>query len=438
MWLQLGGLLLLVTAAVPPARGDGGPGALTVEECVALARRAAPAVRAAGLDRAAARADSSGAAVGARPTVSLLAGATIAPAWSYDPVLTNLGDYELKLSLDWTASDGGRLARARTRSGIDLRASDQRLAIEIRDAGLSAARLAIEVLRMREEADAQRQSAEWLDRLAGAVRAGVSAGTRGPADSTRVDLERDAVTNALESAELDVRTATLELGSLLGVDGASLVVRDSADAEQGPRAADSTALLSRIEHLPEVELARALAERSRVDLADAEQARAPQVSVTLDAGLAGADLTHAVPPELKAGDPDATFADRLRRDVGASAAVHLRLPVLDAALSPAARGRKAASDAEAVRGMAEAARQREASMTLLARWSASYRRVVAARQTFQRAEANLLRAKSLYSAGALRLLDLLDSRQVHEEARRRLADARAENRMLQIEAEERR
>src|SRR5262245_11778389 len=373
MWSKLSGVLLCLAALVSPARGsEVAPAALSVEECVALARRAAPAVRAAGLERSAARADSSGAAVAARPTVSILAGATVAPAWSYDPVLTNLGDYELKLSLDWTASDGGRLARARTRSGLDLRAADQRLAIETRDAGLAAARLAIQVLRMHDEADAQRRSAEWLDRLARAVRGGVSAGTKGPADSTRVDLERDAVTNAIESAELDARTATLELGTLLGMDGASLAVRDTANAERGPDASDSTALLARVDRLPEVELARALAERSRVDLADAERARAPVVSVSLDAGLAGADLTHAVPPDLLAGDPEATFADRLRRDLGASAAVHFRLPVLDAALQPAARGRKAASEAEAVRGMAEAERQREASMTLLARWSASY------------------------------------------------------------------
>src|SRR5262245_46283223 len=111
--------VLAVAAILLPRLAHGDTGvpidSLTVSECVALARRHAPTVRAASLDLAAARSDSSAAAVNARPTVSLLAGAMVAPAWSYDPTITNLGEYELKLSLDWTASDGGRLARARRR-----------------------------------------------------------------------------------------------------------------------------------------------------------------------------------------------------------------------------------------------------------------------------------------------------------------------------------
>jgi outer membrane protein TolC len=91
-----------------------------------------------------------------------------------------------------------------------------------------------------------------------------------------------------------------------------------------------------------------------------------------------------------------------------------------------------------VRSAAEAQRQRQETLALLARWRVASQRVEAAQRTQERAGANLLRLKSLYNAGGTRLLDLLDARQVYEEARQRLADARAESRSLRFEAEDRR
>ena len=424
------------------ARGEGrdSTDSLTVTECVGLARRVAPAVRAAGLDLAAARGDSSASAVNARPVVSLQAGAFVAPEGFYDPVLTNLGDYELKLGMDWTAADGGRLARARRRGGLDLLAADQRAALEIRDAGLEAARLAIQSLRLQDERVAQQQTLDWLDRLARLVRAGVSAGTRSPSDSTRVDLERDAVTSALETATLDARTTALALGRLLGrgMDDSLAVRAGEALADRGPEAADSLRLLALVERLPEVQLSRTLTARSQLDLLDARGAKSPTVTISVDAGLAGADLTHLVPPDLLAEQPGATFSDRLRRDLGASAAVHVRLPVVDQTARPSVEARAAALAADALRSGSEVERERAETLALLARWRAAYQRVVAAGRTSARAEANLLRVKSLYSAGGTPLLELLDARRAYEEARQRFADARAESRMLQFEAEDRR
>jgi outer membrane protein TolC len=436
-----------VLAAALLAWARGAPGAelgtvdsLSVEECVAEARRHAPAVRAAGLDLAAARADSSAAAVNARPTLSLLAGATEAPNGFYDPTITNLGEYELKLSLDMTAADGGRHSRARRRGALDLSASGQRAAMETRDAGLEAARLAIEALRLQEEVAAQQQSIDWLDRLARLVRAGVTGGTRSASDSTRVALERDAAANALEAANLEVRATALELGALLGRDeGGSLAVRGPpADADREPSSADSIRLLALVERFPEVQIARALSARSQLDLLDARSARSPELTFSIDAGLEGADLTHAVPPDLLAERPGATFEDRLRRDLGASASMHLRLPLLDPPARPIARGREASLRAEEVRAGAEVAAQRRAMLSLFSRWRSASRRVGAAERSEERADANLLRVKSLYGAGGTTLLDVLDARHVYEEARVRLADARAEKRLLQLEAEDRR
>src|SRR6185503_18293265 len=49
----------------------------------------------------------------------------------------------------------------------------------------------------------------------------------------------------------------------------------------------------------------------------------------LDAGLWGTDLTTKVPPNLLETHPNATFSDRLARDLNASAALRFSLPVTD-------------------------------------------------------------------------------------------------------------
>jgi outer membrane protein TolC len=76
-------------------------------------------------------------------------------------------------------------------------------------------------------------------------------------------------------------------------------------------------------------------------------------------------------------------------------------------------------------------------LDLLDRWRSAAHRLRAQQDMVERSETNLLRVKSLYIAGATGLLDLLDARQLLDEARARLADARAENRMAQMEAETR-
>jgi outer membrane protein TolC len=74
---------------------------------------------------------------------------------------------------------------------------------------------------------------------------------------------------------------------------------------------------------------------------------------------------------------------------------------------------------------------------LLAEWRTAARQLDATRQTSERAERNLLKVKSLYSAGATTLLDLLDARRVYDDARERLAAAQEANRAVQFQVEDR-
>src|SRR5438445_8988063 len=102
-------------AATPAAARE----TLSVEQCVELARHGSPDVQAALSAQAAARHDSVATGFNRRPGYALDTGAIVAPSGFYDPVITNLGEYQLKLGAEWTALDGGRRARARARAALD-------------------------------------------------------------------------------------------------------------------------------------------------------------------------------------------------------------------------------------------------------------------------------------------------------------------------------
>src|SRR5215468_6892126 len=169
-------ILPLLLAAAPQA---GAGQALSVRDCVALARSRAPEVRIARATSLAARQDSVGHSFDQRPSLSVFGGAVVAPDGYYDPALTNLGEYELKLGMEWPLRDAGVRAHGRRAAGLDAREAmaDQRLAT--RDAGLRAGELALASVRLSEQARSQRESLAWLDRLAVELTADARAGTRG-------------------------------------------------------------------------------------------------------------------------------------------------------------------------------------------------------------------------------------------------------------------
>ncbi len=413
---------------------------LSLQRCVALARERAPAVVIARRRQWAASMDSAATALNRRPELSLRAGAMVAPRGFYDPVITNLGEYEVKAALDWPLADAGGRARARARGALQLAAARSHASIETRDAGLQAAQLALRLLRLGEADAAQRQSLDWLAGLASLVRSGVASGTRSPTDSIRVALERDAVEAALEDTHLETLGATLELRAWLGLDGdGPLAIRETGEPPQsGPEPTDSLRLVATLEHQPELELARIAELESRLDLEEIRRLGAPSLDLSLDAGLMGADLTRLTPETLVLQDPQATFGDRLRQDLGASVSLHVRLPVLDRARPRRLRSRAGAQEASALESRATAAAGERRARMLLAEWRSASRRLNASQIVYERAERNLLKVKSLYSGGATTLLDLLDARRVFEEARDRRADARMAVRWARFQVEDRR
>jgi outer membrane protein TolC len=422
-----------VNEAAPAVSADS----LSVSDCVALARAVAPEVRARGLDREAARFDSLAASTAGGLNWSVFGGATVAPPNFYDPAATNLGEYELKGGLELSLYDGGRNARTRARGALVSRAAGIESVRGARDAGLRAAEVALDVLSAREQAGGLRETLEWLSRLGSLVGSGLRAGSRDRADADRVALERDAVQSDLSQLELSRGTLARELAALLGRPaGERIEPRDpDADAEAAPTERDSTELLARAERSPEVLAGRLAQQRQRLELEEARRRNAVDVTLAADAGLWGTDLTRAVPPDLAASHPGATFSDRLRRDMGASLGVRFQRAVHDPFTPPTVRARDQDVRAADTRAAAASAERTRVALDLLERWRNAQERLALANASTARAEQHLLRLRSLYAAGASTLLELLDARRQLDDARGRRADARRDTRLARWERE---
>jgi len=412
---------------------------LTIRDCVILARERAPALIAARHDQQAAAYESTAVARERGPDWAVVSDALVAPAGFYDPTITNLGEYDLKVGFNWPLADAGKRNLARRRSGLDLSAARWQSAQVARDVGLRAAELAANILRLQETAAAQLGSVEWTLSLGALVRRGVVGGVRSAADSVRIGLDRDVAATSLQSTLQESRTDELELLGLIGRDPSAhvAITPPPPDSERPPGAEDSLRLIGSADRMPEIALAEITAARGHLDLIETQRRNAATLDLAADAGLAGADLTSAVPPDLRATDPNATLMDRLRRDLGASVAFHFRLPVLDRSSARHSLARNESIRAARARSAAERETQRRLALDLLSQWRHAYARLELARRSRDHAEDALLRVKSLYAAGATTLLDMLDARRVAEDTRERLAEARRDARLAQLRAEDR-
>src|SRR5439155_16291290 len=135
--LGLIGIACAAGLAPPPAAEAAGapPESLTVAQCVGLARAAAPEVRALAAGRQAAGLDSAAAALNRRPAYTLTGGATAAPPFSYDPVITNLGEYRLLVGMQVPLRDAGERRRERAQAGLGAASASAELERAAREAG---------------------------------------------------------------------------------------------------------------------------------------------------------------------------------------------------------------------------------------------------------------------------------------------------------------
>ncbi|HTM57732.1 MAG TPA: TolC family protein [Candidatus Udaeobacter sp.] len=410
---------------------------LTLAGVIARARDVAPDVRAARLDLDAARLDSAATSRNRRPNFSLVGGALVVPRGYYDPVETNLGEYNLKARAEWPLADGGARSRERRRSVIEAGRAGAESGRTSRDAAVDAANAAVGILRLEDSESIRVLTLAWIEHLARQIGAGIRGGAHGRGDEQRVLLARDAVTADLLSTRQDLATTRRELGKFIGwsgEDGPLLKAPDEAE-DRGPAESDSLALVRAIVHSPEIRAAELdLAERA-LDVEEARRKSALEFDLAADAGLWGSDLTHVVPEDLRATHPGATFEDRLHRDLGASVSFDFKKPVLDASVRPRVEARRANQTAASVRAESAHLERERFARDLLTRWRVASQKLEISRGSTARAQQHVLRLESLYSGGAATLLELLDARDALDDALEREADARADLRRARSEAE---
>ena len=422
---RIAALLVTLLAASPVGASSEARDTLEVADCMAMAREHAPGVQAAAASRQAAEIDSAAALLNRRPTFALEGSALVAPRGFYDPAVTNFGEYRLQITSAYTIRDAGVSRRERKRAALAARSARLAWRATVRDAGVQAASVAVDLLRLQADLSLLSEQVEWIDHLLDLVSQGARGGAHDQADVERLRIQRATVASDLEVAQLDRAELTRELAELIGSAPARplWIRRPETIAALSPTLQDSLGALARVRGLHESLQAEVALTAASLDLASARGQGGLQVSLVGDAGLAGTDLTRIAPPDLADGDPSAGIGRRLKRDLGASVGIELHRPFANRERDLEASAREADYRAALRRRDDSIARSDRVVLDGLGRWRASARQLDRSASLLQQSEDNSLRMQALYLGGAAGLLDVLEARQQRDDAERLRADA---------------
>ncbi len=270
---------ILSAAPMPAAIASAGE-TLTLDEAITRALKFAPALAAtmAGSDFAAARVNEARAPL--LPNIS--AGGEYTQSPGYDPVVTNRGQTDLLLSLNYLAFDGGRRV-------AQLRAA--RYAAEAATLGVAAMRAQIvfdtrvayfDLARARAERLELAASLTRLERYVAIVEALRASGRAISNDVLRIRTARDATAIARGNAAQAVHHASIVLGSLIGE-------FDRDDLPIAPLAATPAAPSGDPAESPAYRAAERQVEAAKMALAAARKERMPTFTIALTSGYLGID-----------------------------------------------------------------------------------------------------------------------------------------------------
>jgi len=284
-----------------------------------------------------------------------------------------------------------------------------------------AAELAAEILQSSARIGRHEAALQWTGRVLETIRSAARSGARSPADVARLELEQRGLEADIDADRRDRSALVRELGDLLGApESWSPTISASHPGGALPTAADSASMVARADSFAEVRKAQSDVVIAELELTGAHAQKSVALSLTADAGWAGTGLSRWGPPGLA---PNGTLSDRLRQDAGASVALELSRPLLAPGSELAVSAREASVSAARARLERVRREARRIALDLLGRWWYAAHDLPPLRSAAGQAESNLLRAQSLYVAGSLPLLDLLDARRVLEQSADRAEDA---------------
>jgi outer membrane protein TolC len=419
------GVFLLLSATGFSA----GQNAVTLEQALAEARAANAHLPLPAFDLAVARERLNEARAERWLKVAVEGDFIYAPPSGYDPVVTNLGEFKLQAIARQPLYDGGarRAAIARARAEVDAAAGRYR--IEEKDLQLEVVTRFNELLSALDEITVRREGIGRLEGYRTSLESRRASGQAVLADLLKTDVRLASERANILDARQRANDARMELNDLMGRD-------PIADLEPSPlpfpRPSEEPAPGAWSE-VPEVSAARSDAKAADAALASARAEWKPHLQLSADVGFWGSDTSRWVPLDLKIQDPNASFADRIRRDAGYSLALSLTWPVFDfgairARIAQAdlqlrqARQRIEVASRDARRKWAEA---RTALETLREELDLLARAAPAARDAS-------LEAESRYRGGAATSLEVLDAYAGSVDAAVRLSAAASRYRIARI------
>jgi outer membrane protein TolC len=356
-----------------------------------------------------------------------------APPNGYDPAITNAGESRLQAVGRQPLYDGGARRAAVAHGEADVDAAGARYRVVEKDLELDVRSRYAEWVFADEEAAARLEGIDRLQRYRTTLQSRKASGQGVAADLLRTDVRVATERAAVADAQGRKDAARIALNALMGRDPAGALVlaplpgpfTSSAAERELPAAVDAASL-------PEVLEAEAQTRAADADVATARAEAKPHLSLSGDVGFLGSDTHRLVPSDLLARDPDATFADRFRRDAGYSITLTFSWNVFDFGAIRARIRQAELKLSSARRNVAfqkqEALRQRAQAESTLANVREQIRILSDAAPSARDA---YLDAESRYRGGAATSLEVLDAYAASVDAIVKRADALSRYRIAQ-------
>jgi outer membrane protein TolC len=343
-----------------------------------------------------------------------------APANSYDPILTNLGEARYQLVGRQPVYDGGARRAAVAGAEAETQAAGARYRIAEKDLDLEVQSRFAEILEARAEVEIRREGIERLKTYHTSLTSRQASGQGLAADVLKTEVRLASEQASAVEAELRAAQSRLVLNDLMGRDPNSPLTPAPLPPPESPPAGDPNAWMG----TPEIAEAEAETRAADARVAAARAEGKPHLFLGADVGFWGSDTSHRIPADLKARDPDATFGDRLRRDAGYSLGLTFSWPLWD---SGAIRARE--TEAELSRQQARQRLEVERRNARL-QWQQAvstmdnlYRQIGILSRAAPDARDSYLTAESRYRGGSAPALEVLDAYASSVDAAVRLADA---------------
>jgi outer membrane protein len=390
------------------------PRVLTLEQCIELAKKNSPELRAAdnALSSAAlARKELSGSRY---PQLRASGTALTAPTFDrfgYDPAITDYGQLSAQIIAEQKLYDGGVYRLKAKQQQIDAQGMGIARRISERDIAYSVKQTFVEILRAQEETALQRKSREQLADYLDLVKNLNAAGRVHYTDVLKTSIQLASADAAVRKAEEAAALAKYELSGMIdAAPDTSFEIAGSLE-DLPMAAADTTAAGAQSRSLESESLDLGIA-RSGLDAEIISREKFPTLSLIADAGL----LSSLEPPT-------ADHWDRL----GYSAGITIEVPLMDWG-QRRLRERQQRLAVENARFEAEAfARaQRIEIRAIVLQMRNLERRIEDLRRTARDADDNYDLTRSKYLGGGAPVTEVLDAQQLVTDTRIEELSARSE------------